>query len=200
MCGRVCDSRSAADKAHYERKVQEMVKTAAVILSALAIVGGIEAKVFGAANQAFGFNASRISGFSGGRAAEMTGGGVYNLDRSFKDGNFVSSGGGFRCLSNISLGQFSGCAEGEGVRWDTAALLTSTMFQCTGSDAVKTAFTGDRIVVLLADFYRQGDGDVESFTAKMIVSDSDLDPIAPGVQNVWIQSIGCATDAVTAFN
>jgi hypothetical protein len=34
----------------------------------------------------------------------------------------------------------------------------------------------------------------------MIVSDSDLDPIAPGVQNVWIQSIGCATDAVTAFN
>jgi hypothetical protein len=34
----------------------------------------------------------------------------------------------------------------------------------------------------------------------MIVSDSDLDPIASGVQNVWIQSIGCATDAVTAFN
>jgi hypothetical protein len=177
-----------------------MLKTAAVILLALAIVGGIEAKVFGAANQAFGFSASRISGFSGGRAAEMTGGGVYNLDRSFRDGSFVNSGGGFRCLSTIGLGQFNGCAEGEGVRWDTAALLTSTTFQCTGADAVKTAFTGDKAVVLLADFYRQGDGNIESFTAKMIVSDADLDPVAPGVQNVWIQSIGCATDAVTAFN
>ena len=41
---------------------------------------------------------------------------------------------------------------------------------------------------------------IESFTAKMIVSDFDLDPVAPGVQNVWIQSIGCATDAVVTFN
>jgi len=55
-------------------------------------------------------------------------------------------------------------------------------------------------VVLAADFYRQGDGNIESFTAKMIVSDSDLDPVAPGVQNVWIQGIGCATGAVTTFN
>jgi hypothetical protein len=86
------------------------------------------------------------------------------------------------------------------VRWDTAALLASTAFQCTGSDTVKTAFTGDRTVVLAADFYRQGDGNIESFTAKMIVSDSDLDPVAPGVQNVWIQGIGCATGAVTTFN
>jgi hypothetical protein len=177
-----------------------MVKTAAVILLALAIVGGIESKVFGAANQAFGFNASLISGFSGGRAAEMTGGGAYNLDRTVADQDFVRSGGGFRCLSNINAGLFSGCAAGEGVRWDTAVLLGSTMFQCTGSDAVKTAFTGDRTVVLLADFYRQGVGNVESFTAKMIVSDSDLDPVAQGVQNVWIQSIGCATDAVISFN
>ncbi len=86
------------------------------------------------------------------------------------------------------------------MRWDTAALLASTLFQCTGSDAVKTAFTGDKAVVLLADFYRQGDGNIESFTAKMIVSDADLDPVAPGVQNVWIQGIGCATNAVTSFN
>ena len=65
---------------------------------------------------------------------------------------------------------------------------------------VKTANTGDKTVVLLSDFYRQGDGNIESFTAKMIVSDSDLDPIAPGVQNVWIQGIGCATGAITNFN
>ena len=130
----------------------------------------------------------------------MTGGGAYNPDRKNLAESFVHSGGGFRCLSNITSGLFSGCAAGEGVRWDTAALLESTPFQCTGSDAVKMAFTGDRTVVLLADFYRQGDGNIESFTAKMIVSDSDLDPVAQGVQNVWIQSIGCATDAVTGFN
>jgi len=171
-----------------------MAKAAAIIL-ALAIAGGIQSQLFGAGNQGFGFNASLVSGFPGGRASEMSGGGSYS-----QDGNFVNSGGGFRCLSNIAAGPFAGCSAGQGVRWDTAALLASTMFQCTGADAIKTAFTGDKTVVLLADFYRQGDGNIESFTAKMIVSDSDLDPVAPGVQNVWIQGIGCATDAVTSFN
>ena len=149
----------------------------------------------GAGNDAFGFNAGLISGFSGGRAAEMTGGGAYNLDR-----NFVHSGGGFRCLADITIGPFAGCHTGEGVRWDTAALLASTPFQCTGADSIKMASTGDKTVVLLSDFYRQGDGNIESFTAKMIVTETDLDPIAPGIQNVWIQGIGCATDAVTNFN
>src|SRR6266852_1848025 len=162
---------------------------------ALFLPGGIGSKAYGAAHQAFGFNANLISGFPGGRAAEMTGGGAYDLDT-----NFVQSGGGFRCLANITAGPFSGCLTGQGVRWDTAALLPSTTFQCTGSDAVKTAHTGDKTVVLLSDFYRQGDGNIESFTAKMIVSDSDLDPVAPGVQNVWIQGIGCATGAITSFN
>jgi hypothetical protein len=152
------------------------------------------ATVLSAAKQAFGFNASLISGFPGGRAAEMTGGGAYDLAS-----NFVQSGGGYRCLSNITAGPFSGCLTGQGVRWDTAALLPSTTFQCTGSDTVKTAQTGDKTVVLLSDFYRQGDGNIESFTAKMIVYNSDLDPSAPGVQNVWIQGIGCATDAITCF-
>jgi hypothetical protein len=157
--------------------------------------GEMASKASGAGNQAFGFNASLISGFPGGRAAEMTGGGAYNLAT-----NFVHSGGGFRCLSDITAGPFSGCLAGQGVRWDTAALLPASNFQCTGADAVKTAQTGDKTVVLLSDFYRQGDGVEESFTAKMIVSDTDLDPDAPGVQNVWIQGIGCATAAITNFN
>jgi hypothetical protein len=41
--------------------------------------------------------------------------------------------------------------------------------------------------VLQADFYRAGDGNDESFTAQMIVSETD---IAPGV-NLWIQGVGC---------
>jgi hypothetical protein len=172
-----------------------MVKKVVVIGVTLMVLGGIESRAAGAGTQAFGFSAARISGFPGGRAAEMTGGGAFSLSS-----NFVDSGGGFRCLSNIGAGPFTGCLAGQGVRWDTAGLLPSTAFQCTGADAVKTAFTGDRTVVLMADFYRQGDGNDESFTAKMIVSEFDLDPIAEGVQNVWIQGIGCATGAVTSFN
>jgi hypothetical protein len=169
--------------------------TAAIVGVTLLLLGGTESQVSGAGNQGFGFNASPISGFPGGRAAELTGGGSYSLDS-----NFVNSGGGFRCLSDITAGPFAGCLAGQGVRWDTAALLVSSAFQCTGSDAVKQAFTDGTTAVLMSDFYRQGDGNIESFTAKIIVSDSDLDPFAPGVQNVWIQGIGCATDAVTSFN
>jgi len=73
--------------------------------------------------------------------------------------------------------------------------------KCTGAgtEVLKTEETGDKTVVLLADFYRQGDGNDESFTAQMIVSETDLDPVAPGVQNVWVQGIGCGT-AIVNFN
>jgi len=59
------------------------------------------------------------------------------------------------------------CLAGEGVRWDTAALLASTTFKCTGaaSEQLKTAQTTDTTVVLQADFYWAGDGNDESFTA-----------------------------------
>jgi hypothetical protein len=52
---------------------------------------------------------------------------------------------------------------------------------------LKPASTGDGRVVLQADFYRAGDGNDESFTAQMIVSETD---IAPGV-NLWVQGVGC---------
>jgi hypothetical protein len=146
----------------------------------------------GQGNQAFGFNASHISGFPGGRAAELTGGGAFNLAE-----NFANSGGSFSCLSDITAGPFTGCKTGQGVRWDTASLLASSNFQCTGADAVKTATTGNTSVALVADFYRQGDGDVESFTAKMIVSETDLAPEIAGVQNVWIQGVGCGSGVVS---
>jgi hypothetical protein len=81
-------------------------------------------------------------------------------------------------------------------------LLPSTTFKCTGaaSELLKTARTGDKTVVLMADFYRQGDGNDESFTAQMIVSETeDLDPDTPGIQNVWVQGVGCGT-AIANFN
>lgn len=98
----------------------------------------------------------------------MTGGGAYN-----PSAGFVNSGGGFRCLADITAGPFNGCLSQQGVRWDTAALLRSTAFQCTGADVVKTANTGNATVVLLADSTGKGMENIESFTAKMIVSESD---------------------------
>jgi hypothetical protein len=179
------------------RSAANRLKEYKVLLTAAALVGlallSPVSKASSEAQQAFGFNANHISGFPGNRQAEITGGGAFNLAAGF-----VNSGGGFRCLTDIAAGPFNGCQAGQGVRWDTAALLPFTAFQCTGADTPKTANTGNATVVLLADFYRQGDGNIESFTAKMIVSESDLAPEIDGVQNVWIQGIGCGP-AVVSF-
>ena len=80
-------------------------------------------------------------------------------------------------------------------------LLRSTAFKCTGSalEALKSASTSADTVVLHADFYRAGDGNDESFTANMIVSANDIAPDIDGVQNVWVQGVGCG-DAITNFS
>lgn len=149
----------------------------------------------------FGFNGT-ASGFPTG-AVFLTGGGAYDPATASNvvptDTTFAHSGGGFRCTESVAQGPLSGCAAGEGVRWDTAQLLVSTSFKCTATDAPKPAATGDKTVVLLADFYRAGDGIDESFTAQMIVSENDLADNIPGIQNVWVQGVGCGT-AVVNFN
>src|SRR5437870_13420624 len=148
----------------------------------------------GGARQGFGCN-GRVTGFPTG-AVFLTGGGSFdaatasNVVPSETD---VKSGGGFRCTAAVAQGPLAGCATGEGVRWDTAQLLASTTFKCTGADAGKPAVTGAGIVVLRADFYRAGDGIDESFTAQMIVSDTDIAPDIPGEQTLWVQGAGCGT-------
>ena len=143
----------------------------------------------------FGFNASEISGFPTG-AVFLTGGGAFNPDTGF-----VHSGGGFRCTSDVGQGPLAGCLSGEGVRWDTVELRRSTTFKCTGAaaESLKTATTDENTVVLLADFYRAGDGNDESFTAQMIASADDIAPDVGGIQNVWIQGVGCAS-AIANFS
>ena len=91
------------------------------------------------------------------------------------------------------------CLAGQGVRWDTVELLDGTNFKCTGADAAKPAVTSSTTAVLMADFYRAGDGNDESFTAQMIVSDTDIAPDIDGVQNLWVQGVGCGT-AIVNFN
>ena len=120
----------------------------------------------------------------------LTGGGVYNPENGF-----VHSAGGFRCTAAVEPGPLSGCQAGQGVRWDTAELLVETKFKCAG-DAAKTAITDGNTAVLLSDFYRAGDGNDESFTAQLIVAQDDIAPDVPGVQNVWIQGVGCAAATV----
>ena len=151
----------------------------------------------------FGFNGD-VSGFPTGRVF-VSGGGTFDLASGF-----VRSSGGFSCLEDVRQGPLSvsinpddpgPCLQGQGVRWDTAELLTSTMFKCTGAagEPLKPASTGDGRVVLQADFYRAGDGNDESFTAQMIVSETDLAPEIPGIQTLWVQGVGCGV-ANSHFN
>ena len=168
------------------------------VLCALAVIAlALSASALAASDgqTGFGFNARDISGFPSG-AATLTGGGAYNPVTGS-----VKSAGGFRCTSDVLQGPLAGCLTGEGVRWDTVELRRSTTFKCTGAAAelLKTATTSENTVVLLADFYRAGDGNDESFTAQMIVSADDLAPDIAGIQNVWIQGVGC-TSAITNFS
>lgn len=151
-------------------------------------------------NNAFSFNSDPIFGFTTGKVL-LTGGGAINL--STKD---VHAGGSFSCLDNVEQGPLAGCKAGEGVRWDTANVLTSVGFKCTGAaeEIKKTATTSTgnlnpTTVVLQADFYRAGDGNDESFSGQMIVSSEDLAPEIPGIQNIWIEKVGCGS-AIVNFN
>ncbi|TMG22858.1 MAG: hypothetical protein E6H99_01590 [Chloroflexi bacterium] len=159
----------------------------AAALTAIVLTASIASAASG--NIGFGFNARNISGFRTG-SATLTGGGSYNPVTGF-----VKSAGGFRCTNDIGQGPLKGCLSGEGVRWDTVNLLRSTTFKCTGSAAetLKTATTDENTAVIVADFYRAGDGNVESFTGQIIVSADDIAPDIDGLQNVWIQGIGCAS-------
>src|SRR5262252_6469001 len=143
----------------------------------------------------FGFKGT-VSGFPTGEVF-VSGGGAFSLAT-----DFVFSAGGFSCLLDVLQGPLSvtinpddpgPCLQGEGVRWDTAGLLASTPFKCTGktTELGKTAKTSDTTVVLQADFYRAGDGNDESFTAKMIVSATPIASDQSGLQNIWVQGVGC---------
>jgi len=181
------------------KKIMTMLAITLVFLL-ISFAHGEEAKK---AKTGFGFNARLIHGFHTG-AVFLTGGGAYDPDTGF-----VHSGGGFSCLEDVLQGPLSvsinpddtgPCLAGEGVRWDTAELLAGTNFKCTGAAAetLKHATTNNKTVVLQADFYRAGDGNDESFTAQIIVSEAEIAPDDfPGV-NIWVQGVGCG-EAITNF-
>ena len=143
----------------------------------------------------FGFNAPDIKGFPTGEVA-LTGGGAFN-----PTAGSVHAGGSFSCVTHVDQPPLAGCLGDEGVRWDAESLLTQTSFKCTGAagETLKTKSTNDQLAVLRADFYRAGDGNDESFTANMIVSAVDIAPDITGIQDVWVQGVGC-TDALVNFS
>jgi len=171
------------------------VFTCAVAAASLTVLVGASAASAASSNTGFGFNARNVAG-AGTASATITGGGAFDPSSAS-----VHAGGGFRCTNDVNQGPLTGCLAGQGVRWDTETLLASTGFKCTtsASEAGKTATTDEHTAVMLSDFYRAGDGNDESFTAKMFVSDHDLAPDIDGVQNVWIQNVGCAT-AIAHFS
>jgi hypothetical protein len=168
-----------------------LLAAAAVLLSA---PWGWSTALAAGSTVGFGFHAPNVSGFPTG-SVSLTGGGAFNLSAA---AGTVHAGGGFSCTHDVGQGFLSGCLQGEGVRWDTAALLTNTMFKCTGAagESLKPATTGRDTVVLQADFYRAGDANDESFSAQMIVSSGDIARDIDGVQNVWVQGVGCGTATV----
>jgi hypothetical protein len=151
----------------------------------------------------FGFNGV-VSGFLHGKVF-VSGGGTFDLASGF-----VRSSGGFSCLLDVLQGPLSmpknsngPCLMGQGVRWDTAQLLPNTPngFKCTGAgtELLKQATTSEKRVVLLADFYRAGDANDESFTAQMIVSEDEIAPNDFPGANLWVQGVGCG-EAIVHFS
>jgi hypothetical protein len=167
-----------------------MAATAVLLTAAL---GSVTANAAGS-TVGFGFNARDISGFPTGHVA-LNGGGAFSLDPA---AGSVHAGGGFSCTREVDQLFLSGCLQDEGVRWDSEEVLPTTMFKCTGAagESPKPAVTGQDTVVLQADFYRAGDANDESFSAQMIVSTTDIAGDIDGMQNVWVQGVGCGTATV----
>ena len=155
----------------------------------LVLVLGASAATAGSSRSGFAFAAGDIRGGPAG-AVSLVGGGAFD-----SAGTFAHGGGGFHCTESVGQGPLTGCQTGQGVRWHTDTALTSTPFRCA-TDAVKTGFAGADTAVFRATFFRASDGNTPSFTANVIVADHDIAPDLDGMQNVWIQGVGCANASV----
>ena len=155
----------------------------------LVLVIGASAASASSSRGGFAFAARDVRGAPAGAVA-IIGGGAFD-----SAGTFARGGGAFRCTESVGQGPLVGCQAGEGVRWHTDTALASTPFRCA-SDAVKTGVPSADTAVFRATFFRAGDGNTPSFTANMIVAGHDIAPDLAGMQNVWIQGVGCANALV----
>jgi hypothetical protein len=155
----------------------------------LVLVVGASAASANSSRGGFAFAARDIRGGPAGAVA-MIGGGAFDTA-----GTFAHGGGAFSCTESVGQGPLAGCLAGQGVRWHTDTALASTPFRCS-TDALKTGTVGEDTAVFRATFFRAGDGNTPSFTANVIVAGHDIAPDLAGMQNVWIQGVGCANALV----
>ena len=160
-------------------KKMSAVLVAAALLAPLSIAHGQSPQ------RSFNFNASSVSGIGGGEVF-ITGGGTFD-----PVAGVVKAGGAFHVLRDITAGPLAGVKAGETVKWDTDELVRSFDIKCLGAEAPRTVSTNDNTVIMNADFYRKGDGNVASLHAVMFVSADDQDGGLSGNQTVWIQGVGC---------
>jgi hypothetical protein len=125
-------------------------------------------------------------------AIEISGGGTTNPQTGA-----VRAGGQFHALSDITAGPLAGLRAGDGVRWEVDQFLPSSLFKCVGAEVAQTVTASPNTVVAKVLFFTRGDGNQASFSANVFISTDDEDPLQPGVQNIWIQGVGCAEAQVT---
>jgi hypothetical protein len=164
------------------------VATLVLVLAASAASASPLASTSTSSRGGFAFTARDVRGAPAG-AVSFAGGGAFD-----GAGTFAHGGGAFTCTESVGQGPLVGCLAGQGVRWHTDTALPSSAFRCAG-DALKTATAADDTAVFRATFFRAGDGNAPSFTANVIVAGHDIAPDLDGMQNVWIQGVGCANAA-----
>jgi hypothetical protein len=170
------------------------IALAPLALTAAALLATATPAAAGAGRSGFGFNSDTIGAGSNG-LVEMNGGGSYDIAAGT-----IQAGGHFSCEADVSNGPLAGCLAGEGTHWKAASLLAATNFRCgTAGEVTKSATTDAHTAVFVAEFFRAGGGRTASFTSQVIVADHDIAADVPGVQNVWIQLVGCSS-ATANFN
>src|SRR5438034_6356605 len=133
------------------RSLKLLYALPAFAVASLMVLLGSSSAFASGPNTGFGFNAPNVAGAPTG-AVFLTGGGAFNPTTGF-----VHSAGGFRCTSHVDQGPLAGCLTGQGVRWDTANLLRSTAFTCTG-ETEPLASTAATTVPMPAHLSRAADG------------------------------------------
>jgi hypothetical protein len=134
---------------------------------------------------AFAFVSPHIAGAPTGSVA-MVGSGIYDTSTGS-----LHATGAFQCTDSVAQGPLAGCLGGQGTHWNSTTLNATQRFVC-GTDAPKTVTTDGQTVAFNASFFRAGDV-TPSFHANVIVSAHDIAPDVQGVQNTWIQGVGCGS-------
>ena len=163
------------------------------VLAVVALLAPLSSAHGQSPQRTFNINSANVGGIGSGEVF-ITGGGTFD-----PVAGVVKAGGAFHCLQDISQGPLAGLKAGESMRWDAEDVVQSFDIRCRGTEALRTVVTDDHTVIMMADFYRRGDGNQASLHAIMFVSAADEGGGLCGAQTVWVQGVGCGV-AVVRFN